>query len=272
MTAALIVQNILDVLDDFAPFSLAAEWDNVGLLLGRPEAPISGICVALDPSLDLLDEALEQGLNTIITHHPLLFHPLKQIRTDSPLGQIIAKAMAAEMQIIACHTNLDVVPDGVSDVLAHKLGLVDCQPLQVHGADSAYGFGRLGRLPSAMVGAEFLDRVSQTLQQPEMIVAGSVPEIVHQVAVCGGSCGDLAELARQQGAQIFITAEVKHSVARWAEDAGICLLDCGHFSTEQIIIEPLVARLDSLFGAQVKVQASIRQKKPLQGRIDTNKK
>lgn len=264
MSTTLTVQQVLNALDDFAPFSLAADWDNVGLQIGKPTSTVSGICLALDPSCDLLKESCRLGLNTIVTHHPLLFHPLKQLRTDYPLGRMIHQAMINDLTIIACHTNLDVVPHGVSAVLAEVLGLVNCQPLQQMASDPSCGFGRIGKLPTPISGAEFIDQAAQALDQPNISVAGDIPLTVQQVAVCGGSCGELAELANQQGAQIFVSAEIKHSQARWAEDAGICLLDAGHFNTEQVIIPPLANRLESLFGKEVPIKTSQRQQRPLQ--------
>ncbi|MEN8140393.1 MAG: Nif3-like dinuclear metal center hexameric protein [Thermodesulfobacteriota bacterium] len=261
----LLIEQLLRVLDDFAPFALAADWDNVGLQIGNRATRVSGICVALDPSLAVLAEAVEHDCNTIITHHPLLFHPLSQIDTATPGGAMVQKALAADLQIIACHTNLDVVPGGVSDVLARELGLTACRPLQPHRDDSLCGFGRLGQLSPPLAGQDFLARVAKLLAQPEMTVAGPVPDRLERVAVCGGSCGELAELAWQEGAQLMVTAEVKHSQARWAEEAGICLVDCGHFATEQPIVAPLVARLQALYGRDMPVRGVAGQAKPLRG-------
>ena len=259
------VQQVLAILDDFAPFNLAAEWDNVGLLIGEPQAEVSGILLALDPSRAVLEEAEQLGHNTIITHHPLLFHALKEIRTDTPQGRMVRLALRQGLQIIACHTNLDVVPDGVSDQLGRLLGLVDCRPLQPSKLDSQCGFGRLGRLPQAVEGKEYLNHLAQVLGQPELLVAGPVPQLVQQVAVCGGSCGDMAQLALEQGAQLFVTSELKHSVARWAEDAGICLVDGGHFSTEQIALPALQQRLQAGLAHELVITMTSRQQRPLQG-------
>jgi putative NIF3 family GTP cyclohydrolase 1 type 2 len=94
MTSSFTVQNFIDILDDIAPFSQAAEWDNVGLMLGDPRQQISGILLGLDPTPDLLDQAIKRGANTILTHHPLIFHPLKNIRPDQPTGSLIKKVLS----------------------------------------------------------------------------------------------------------------------------------------------------------------------------------
>ena len=247
MTSSFTVENLLDILDDIAPFAQAAEWDNVGLMLGDPQQQVSGILLGLDPTRDLLDQAIGRGLNTILTHHPLIFHPLKTVRPDQPLGSLIKKGLGNELNILACHTNLDVVPDGVSDVLARRLGLKNLVPLQQTGPEEHIGYGRLGILTEPQNGSDFLTRLGKTLGLSVLLVAGQVPETVTRVAVCGGSGSELAEAAFAAGADIYLTAEIKHATARWAEANNFCIIDGSHFATENIIIQPLAARLQDIF-------------------------
>ncbi len=122
-SANITLQKIITILDGIAPFSLAADWDNVGLMVGDPNQEISGILVGLDPTELLLDEALRSGANLLVTHHPAIFNPVKSIRTDQPTGSFLAKALTKNIAVIGCHTNLDVVENGVSHVLAEKIGL-----------------------------------------------------------------------------------------------------------------------------------------------------
>ncbi len=247
MPSSFSVQNFINILDDIAPFAQAAEWDNVGLLLGDPGVQVTGILLALDPTGDVLNQAINRKLNTILTHHPLIFHPLKALRLDLPPGALIKKGIINELNILACHTNLDVVPDGVSDVLARELGLEKLVPLQHTGGDELIGYGRMGTLPSPLYGEDFLARLRNVLQLPVLPVAGPVPEMVSRVAVCGGSGSDLAQTAFKAGADIYISAEIKHSVARWAESCNFCIVDGSHFATENIIIRPLAKRLRKIF-------------------------
>ena len=227
------VHDFLDILQRHMPRRLAEDWDNVGLLVGDPGQDIRSVLVALDPALPLLDQARASGHNCILTHHPAIFHPLKALRTDTPIGAFIAGAARHDISVIACHTNLDAVRGGVSDVLAAALGLDRVQPLVAAGdCDPGCGLGRIGVLAEAVTAAEFLARLRQACAPPWILEAGPRPERVGRVAVCGGSCGDFAETALALGADVFVTAEVKHSVARWAEDAGLWLLDAGHFATE----------------------------------------
>lgn len=243
-SAEITIERILKSLDTLAPFALAEDWDNVGLLIGAPDTPVTGILIGLDPTSSLLDEALIRGVNLIITHHPIIFPSVKAIRTDQPTGAFIAKALINNLSVIACHTNLDVVPNGVSHALTKHLGLIDTMPLSPSGSgDDRIGFGQVGVFADAMRGTDFLEMLGAVLNLPALAVAGPIPDRVTRVAVCGGSGSDLAMAAQNSGAQIYITAEVKHHIARWAEDVGFCVVDAGHFATEAPIAEILAQTL-----------------------------
>lgn len=239
------VQDFLNILQHITPEDLAEDWDNVGLLVGNPQQAVCRILLALDPSCSLIDQACSGRYDLVITHHPIIFRPLKTLRIDTPTGRFIARAIGAGISVIACHTNFDAIEGGVSDMLATGLGLAMARPLVVasKGCDSTCGLGRIGMYPLAVQAATFLARLHQVCTPPWILEAGQRPQQVATVAVCGGSCSDLAEIALSQGADVFVTAEVKHSVARWAEDAGLWILDAGHFATENPAMDIFKNRL-----------------------------
>ena len=239
-----VLNDLLAVLDEIAAPTLAESWDNVGLMVGDPGQDVRGVMVALDSSEEILAEAESNGCNVVVTHHPLIFKPLTAVRTDQVVGRLLARAMASKIAVISCHTNLDKVPGGVNDALAASLNLQDCRVLAVDqvGEDEV-GFGRIGNLGSNMTFAEFVELLLTALDLPAVRVAGVVPGQLSSVAVCGGSGSELAEVAMEAGAQVFITGEVKHSTARWAEEAGFCVIDAGHFSTEKLVVPTLVAAI-----------------------------
>jgi len=228
------VRDFLTILQHIAPESLAEEWDNVGLLVGDPQQPVHRVLLALDPTCSLIDQARVGHYDLVLTHHPIIFRPLKALRTDTPSGRFIATATRSQISVIACHTNLDSIQGGVSDHLAHALGLVETRPLisSRKECDLACGLGRVGTYPVPLTADVFLARLRQVCAPPWILEAGPRPEQVMTVAVCGGSCSDFAEVALNQGADVFVTAEIKHSVACWAADTGLWLLDAGHFATE----------------------------------------
>jgi len=272
MTIPITLDNLLEIINRLAPFDLAEAWDNVGLMVGDPGREVRGIMTALDPTEDLLTEARESNCNVIITHHPLIFQPLKSIRLDQPLGRLLAAALAADIAIIACHTNLDTIEPGVSDILARRLGLTDLRPLApptTAAADSdlpgPQGFGRIGSLPEPIDGQRFLADLRRRLEVEAVTLAGRLPDLLRTVAVCGGSGSELAEIARAKGADLYLSAEIKHSVARWAEAVDFCVIDAGHFATENPVVPELAARLRETLAAQGRsrpVLTSRRQRAP----------
>jgi dinuclear metal center YbgI/SA1388 family protein len=123
------IADIIKVMEFLAPNRLAEEWDNVGLQIGDLNRPVQTIRVALDPTPDTVDAAAKDGVDLLITHHPLIFHPLKVIDLDSPMGFIIQTAVLNRMTIFSAHTNLDSAAGGLNDILAHRIGLNDVKVL-----------------------------------------------------------------------------------------------------------------------------------------------
>jgi len=239
------VKDILESLNVEAPFSLAESWDNVGLLVGNPEQEVTAVLAGLDPTNKLVDEAIAQGANTIITHHPVIFKPLPAINTGEPGGRLLEKALTNRIAIIACHTNFDSAPEGVSDYLALQLGLEKLSPLVPSTDDikSVTGLGRIGTYPSPLAAVDFLTKVLDVLNLPSVITAGILPEKISIVAVCGGSGSELAPIALRRGADIYLSAEIKHSTAIWAVENNFCIIDGTHYATEKPAVTLLVNKL-----------------------------
>lgn len=253
-----LLKNLLSILDEIASFSLAESWDNVGLMVGNLSQEISGILIALDPTEEILDEAIASNINTIITHHPLIFNPITNIHTDQPLGRVLKKALKNNIAIVGCHTNLDVVSGGVNDILATELGLTDLQPLcpsqnakhELQLDTNPFGMGRIGHFSPPLDGKSLISQILSSLNIKAVQIVGDLPEKISTAAVCGGSGSDLAETAFNLGAQVYITSEIKHSVARWGEIKGFCMLDAGHFATENIIVPAFTDALQKAFTAK----------------------
>lgn len=242
MTALVCVRDLMTVLDKVAAPDLAESWDNIGLLVGEPESAISAILIALDLTGEVLDEARVMGCNAIVTHHPLIFTGVKAIRTDQPEGRLVARSLSDRLAIIACHTNLDKAPGGVSEMLAAQLGLVNSRVLVPAPAVtelSRIGFGRIGELPVPLTFEDFARLIREKLDLQVVKIAGPPPAEITTVAVCGGSGAELAPAAMAGGAQVYLSGEIKHSMARWAESVGFCLVDGGHFATENVMVTGL---------------------------------
>lgn len=264
---ATTVQDILEIIETIAPAHLAESWDNTGLMIGDPECTVHTVLLGLDPTMEILDEALSTDAQLIITHHPVIFHPLNSIHPAQQNGRFINAAIRNQINVIGCHTNLDSSRNGVSNTLARQLGLSDITPLVIHdGAEAGCGMGRIGNYTEPLSAKDFIERLRAVLDPPWLLSAGNQPNKIERVAVCGGSCSDLAEEAMQAGAQVFVTSEVKHSVARWAEDAGFWIIDAGHFATENngiLDLAKLLATEVTKRGKDLSIKVTEKQNPPL---------
>ncbi len=261
------IKDILHILERFAPADLAENWDNVGLLVGTPEGDVHKILIGLDPTNALVDEAISCSANAIITHHPVIFRPLSAIHTDNPEGRLLQKALANDIHIIACHTNLDSAADGVNDVLGKALGLEQLVPLQPNPAveNNNQGLGRIGMYESPITSEEFLGRIFSVLKLETVNIAGVIPDHIQKVALCGGSGSDLAGAAYARGADIYLSAEIKHSTAVWAGEVGFAIIDGTHYATEKPATFYLAKELEEIMEKQkwqTEIQLTETEKHP----------
>ncbi len=239
------VHEIETYLYSLAPGELAMEWDNVGLLVGDPDQPVSRVLTALDVTEEVAHEAARSGFDLIVAHHPVMnihWHrrELNTLRPDTRLGKLLTFLVKNNVAAICMHTNLDAAPGGVNDALADALGLTDAGPL---GED---GIGRVGELPRTLTTAGLLDLVRDRLQ-PNGIRYADAKKPIRRLAVGGGACGDYFRTAVDRGCDAFVTADVKYDQFLDARAMGLTLLDAGHFPTENVICPVLVQRLRERF-------------------------
>ena len=239
------VREIEAALFEWAPKALAMDWDNVGHLLGGPEDRVSRVLVALDITEAVADEALAQGCELIVSHHPVMnckWLPVQSVREDRPQGHLLLKLLRNHVSAICMHTNLDAAQGGVNDLLAQALHLADPVPLN----DSQ--IGRYGTLQSPMALPEFVRSVCRTLKCNGVRYAGA-GRPVSRVAVGGGACGDFEADAIAAGCDTFVTSDLGYHQFLDAAGKGINLIDAGHFPTENLVCGEIVSYLSARFPA-----------------------
>lgn len=242
-------QTIMDAMERIAPRALAEDWDNPGLLVGSPRQEISRVLVCLDVSESVLQLAVENGCNLIVAHHPLIFKPMKKLRTDLPLGHLLQELLRKDIAVYAAHTNLDIVQGGVNDVLARRIGLCElepfilAQPAEGRSPFAPESLGRIGQLSSPMDIDAFAARVKQGLGAQHVRLVRSGSKLVRKVALCSGSGAEFISKAVFCGADAYVTGDVRYHDAQRAFAAGLHVIDAGHFPTEFPVVEPLAARL-----------------------------
>lgn len=233
------VQHVLDAVWQIAPRELAEDWDNVGLLAGHPENPVTRVLCALDLTDRVVDEAIGYGAELIVTHHPILFRGRKNLREDDPEGAMLAKLIRHRISHIAMHTNFDNANPGVNDALAQTLGLTDIV--------STGGYLRVGNIAPIPL----RDWIAHTANALNAIVRpyGDPEKMISRVAVLGGSGGDYYREAIANGAQAFVTGEIGYHIAMNAVDEDLCILEAGHDSTERVSVAAIAEGLNRLLNA-----------------------
>ena len=230
--------DILKFMETVAPTDLKMDWDNVGLLCGRTNKEVRTVLVALDPFPHVCDEAMELGADLLVTHHPLIFEPLKSVTDQTTVGQSIQKLITHDITAVNAHTNLDCANGGVNDTLAQLLGLTD---ISVIGSKHLL---RAGSFASSL--PAFLEHVKSRLGCEALrYVDGSKP--VSRVAVGGGACGSALSDVIAAGCDTFVTADIKYNQFWEAKALGINLIDAGHFHTENPVCTVLAEKIQTAF-------------------------
>lgn len=368
------VADVAGLVEELAPPAWAAEWDNVGLLLGSPEKPVQRVLVALEATDAVVAEAAAGGVDLLLLHHPIIFHPLKHLRLEGAANRRLHRLLTAGIAVYAAHTNFDTAPGGTNDVLAATLGLQEPRVLEPAGAErlcklvtfvppghadavrdamaaagagvignyshcsfqspgtgtfrpeaganpylgrvgdleraeelrlevvvpqrlaagavaalqaahpyeevaydlyplanpgSVRGHGRAGRLATPGTLQELAGRVKTALGVPDVRIAGDPGRRIARAAVGAGAGGSLVAAAVAAGAEVLITGDIGHHTAQDALDAGLCLIDPGHWATEVIAMPGLARYLEQRLAAlagpvAVTVTVAAAQRPPLQ--------
>ena len=245
------LQQVLDVVEELWPASLAESWDAVGLVAGRRDRGVRTIHFAVDPVAAVVQEACEAEADLLITHHPLLLRGVTTVEAGTFKGEVIHRLIESGCALLTAHTNGDSAVGGVNDVLAEILGLQDTQPLKPDEEGlPEEGLGRIGTLPQGTTFGEFAATVFGVLPAVAggVRAAGDRDAFVQRVALCGGSGDSLLAAAREAEADVYITADLRHHPASEAREAvgeqRPFLLDVSHFASEWLWLPAAAQSLD----------------------------
>jgi dinuclear metal center YbgI/SA1388 family protein len=248
---------VLLAVEELWPESLAEEWDEVGLVAGHPAAGVSRILFAVDPTLEVIEEAIEFGAELLITHHPLLLKGVTSVAATTAKGRAVHRLIESGTGLLTVHTNGDSAVGGVSDVLADALGLQNVVPLTpaVNGLPEE-GIGRVGDLEEMTTLADFAARVFGILPSVAggVRVAGDPDGLVRRVALCGGAGDSLFGEVRASNADVYLTADLRHHPASEAREAAVndrpYLIDVSHFASEWLWLPAAAEALGNVLADQ----------------------
>ena len=242
------VQDILQFIESIAPPALKMEGDNVGLLCGRADKEVKTVLVALDPFVSVCREAVEEGADLLVTHHPIIHGSITSVTDQTTFGQAILELMAHNISAVNAHTNLDCADGGVNDTLAERVGLSNIQKIPA----DPHGLLRQGQVDSQSL-EEFLSKVKANLDCAGLRYADGNKQVC-KVAVGGGSCGSELSAVVKAGCDTFVTADIKYNQFWNAKMLGINIIDAGHFHTENPVVAVLAEKIQAAFpNIQVKI-------------------
>ena len=233
----MLCRDIMKVIEATYPKHAAPEWDNVGLLVGRTEKEVKKIYVALDATDAVIERAVASNVDMLITHHPLLFSPLKKITDEHFIGSRVVKLLQHDISYYAMHTNYDVC--GMADISAAILGLDGAETLEVTDKESMEGIGKVGDFSGPMSLQSCGEFIKEKFQLDSVKVFGDLSSTVQRVAICPGSGKGMTELALEKNADVLVTGDIGHHEGIDAVAQGLAIIDAGHYGLEHIFIEDM---------------------------------
>ncbi len=257
----LTIQTVAAFLGEFAPPSLAEDWDNVGLLVGDRNRPVQRVMTCLTVTHASAAEAIERKAGLIISHHPVPFHAIKRLTTETTVGCLLLDLIESRVAVYSPHTAFDSARRGINYRLAKGLGLRGISPLVPN--DGGLGTGRIGWLEEPVELAALGERLKAFLAIDRMQMIGKADQPVRVVAVACGAAGEMLETAWDAGCDAMVLGETRFHTCLEAEATDIGLLLPGHFASERFAVECLAEVLAEEF-PDLEVWASEREKDPVQ--------
>lgn len=233
-------EELIEKLEQLAPPQLALSWDNPGLICGRRDREITKVMIALDAAEEVVERAAAEGCELVLTHHPMIFHAVKQINDGTALGKKLLRLIQANICCYAMHTNFDAAPGCMADLVCERMRLTKEGPLEpaeeADGVPQNYGIGFVGTCEEPIS----CERFSELLRERFGLNGAfyyDAGKPIRRVAVCPGSGKGMLEAALRAGADVLVTGDMGHHDGLDALDAGLSLIDAGHFGLEHIFVE-----------------------------------
>ena len=232
------ISDIIHHLETIAPGRYQEEYDNSGLIAGDITTACSGVLVSLDCTEEIVQEAAEKKCNLIVSHHPLIFRPIRSIHPENETGRTLMAAIKSDIAVYAIHTNLDNIISGVNATIADRLDLINREILQPRADQLSVGSGLIGDFRKAVPEGQLLMDLKQKFNIPVIRHSPLTGKPVSRVALCGGSGSFLISSALQRGAGFFISADIKYH-AFFEGEKKMVIADIGHYESEQFTIDLL---------------------------------
>ena len=230
----MITQEIINRLEEKFPKNLAEDWDNVGLLVGDNKQDIRKIQVSIDATERVIDHAIVNDVNMIITHHPFIFKGIKNINFSNPMGRKIRKLIKNDINVYSIHTNLDSANGGLNDYILNLLGIDDSKILDKNLIDENCGIGRIYKLKEECTVKEYIKILKEKLEVENLrVISTNLDKKIKKIGLVNGSGMSYWRKAKSLGVDLFITGDVGYHEALDARENNLDVIDIGHFECEQ---------------------------------------
>ena len=251
-------REIIDILEKLAPGRFACQWDNPGLLAGRTEKEVKKILLTVDVDDVAVKRAVESRADMIVSHHPLIFKPIKSVTDGDFIGRRLVTMIQADISYFAMHTNFDAAPGCMADCVAERLGITGGAPLEEMGEEDGipFGIGKIGQLKEPVTGRKLAKEIKERFGLPFVTIYGEQmweEEPVTIAAVCPGSGGNTIQAAVDKGAQVLVTGDISHHEGIDANARGLMIIDAGHYGLEHVFMEYMEEYLKNTLGNQVEI-------------------
>ncbi len=267
----MLVADVLKYLQELAPLDLAESWDNVGLLIGTGQQEVTSILTCLTLTPDVAAEAIKEGAQLIVSHHPVLFKAVKQLNDQTSEGRMLLDLIRAGVAVYSPHTCYDSAQAGINRQLAQAFSLRNVRPLRPRPqtpeeeATKAVpiGSGRFGDLAQTVLLSDLAEAVKRSLKQAVVGVVGDVEREVCRVAVACGAAAEFMHDAAREGCDVLVTGEARFHACLEARALGIALIVPGHYATERPAMVRMAGFLKTQF-PDLRVWASEAETDPIQ--------
>lgn len=252
-------EDLIRIIEETAPPDLAEDWDNTGIQILADDREVKKILTCLDICDETVEEAIEEGCDFILSHHPMFFAPVKQLDVRSAAGARVIKLINNGISVYSAHTSFDTAEGGNNDFLADLIGLSEVR------ASEEEPILRIGVFPGEprRLG-EIIEIIDEKLMGGSgLTFTGSPDALISKVAICTGAGAEFAGLAKKLGCDLLITGDVKYHDFQYAEDRGIAVVDAGHFETEILFCDNAAEALRKKTGGKVEILSSKKQHSPL---------
>ncbi len=227
------LKDIINTLNDLAPIQYSESWDNPGLLIGDDEMDVLRIYIALDATSDVIESASEKNADLILTHHPLIFHPVRRVSADNYVGRRVMRIIAGNMSLFAMHTDFDITC--MANEAAARLSLIETKVLEPTLSEDL-GLGAMGYLKEDLSLKELAELTRSAFETENVTVYGDLDETIVKVAILPGSGSSGIDYACIEGCDVLITGDISHHDGTDALEKGLNIRDAGHYGIEKLFV------------------------------------